>query len=422
VGSNPAGDTTFEAKRSSGGAEEAPLTANTPARFPIRERESRWDRQPNGTPKPMMATAGASGTVESPRLARPAQDRNDVHRRAAVRLTYLRTALRCCAVSVMLACFTGCANMRGESTVPGTIIAGTDDFLIVRPTATASYEALAKSFMGDASLATVLTDLNGSGPPSASQLVVVPLHPLNASAVYADGYQTVPILAYHQFTRRKPSSLMEMTDDSFQRQMDYLKTNGYRVITLSELEGFLNAERPIPKRSVVITIDDGYRSVYDIAYPILKANGFSATLFVYTDFVGAGLALNWNQIKEMNDSGVIDIQSHSKSHTSLSRAPNETDGGVYAARVAREITVPESLLGQRLNKHIGQYAYPYGDSSNTVVSALQQRHYGAAVTVWRGGNASFANILMLKRDMVYSDYSLEAFKKLLNVHQAIDLR
>jgi hypothetical protein len=57
-----------------------------------------------------------------------------------------------------------------------------------------------------------------------------------------------------------------------------------------------------------------------------------------------------------------------------------------------------------------------------VVAALKQRQYGTAVTVWRGANASFANPLMLRRDMVYSDYSLDAFKRLLKVYQPADLK
>jgi peptidoglycan/xylan/chitin deacetylase (PgdA/CDA1 family) len=181
-------------------------------------------------------------------------------------------------------------------------------------------------------------------------------------------------------------------------------------------------ERPIPQRAVVITIDDGYRSVYDVAYPILKAHGFRATLFVYTDFVGARLGLNWDQIREMDASGVIDVQNHSKSHGSMSRGPADGTADAYATRVSREITVPEGLLRDRLKKDIDQFAYPYGDSSTIVVSALRQRHYDTAVTVWRGGNPSFANPLMLRRDMVYSEYSLDAFKKLLRVYQPVDLR
>jgi peptidoglycan/xylan/chitin deacetylase (PgdA/CDA1 family) len=323
-----------------------------------------------------------------------------------------------CMALVLLVALAGCATPASRPTVVGR----SDDFLLVRPTPSDTYESLAKEFLSDASLAPVLADANTSETLNPTRLVVVPLRPLNPSGVNSEGYQAVPILAYHQFTRKKPASLMEVTDASFQQQMDYLQSAGYRVITLGELAGFLRMERPIPQRAVVITIDDGYHSVYDIAYPILKAHGFRATLFVYTDFVGARLGLSWDQIKEMDAGGVIDVQSHSKSHGSMSRSPSDISPNAYAARVTREITVPEALLRERLGKSIDQFAYPYGDSSSVVVSALNQRHYGTAVTVWRGANPAFTNPLMLRRDMVYSDYSLDAFKKLLKVYQPADLR
>lgn len=323
-----------------------------------------------------------------------------------------------CTALLLLVLVAGCATPVSRSTVVGR----SDDFLLVRPGASDTYESLAQDFLSNANLAPVLADANASETLNPARVVVVPLRPLSPSGVNADGYQAVPILAYHQFTRKKPASLMEVSDTSFQQQMDYLQSAGYRVITLGELAGFLRMERPIPQRAVVITIDDGYRSVYDVAYPILKAHGFRATLYVYTDFVGARLGLTWDQIKEMDASGVIDVQSHSKSHGSMSRSPNDISPNAYATRVAREITVPEGLLRDRLGKTIDQFAYPYGDSSAVVVSALNQRHYGTAVTVWRGANPSFTNPMMLRRDMVYSDYSLDAFKKLLKVYQPADLR
>jgi len=82
-----------------------------------------------------------------------------------------------------------------------------------------------------------------------------------------------------------------------------LKNNDYHIITLADLQGFLSASKPIPPRSVVITVDDGFRSGYDIAYPILKSYGFRATFVIYTDFVGGSRSLTWAAIKEMGESG-----------------------------------------------------------------------------------------------------------------------
>jgi peptidoglycan/xylan/chitin deacetylase (PgdA/CDA1 family) len=81
--------------------------------------------------------------------------------------------------------------------------------------------------------------------------------------------------------------------------MEYLAQNGYRVITMKQLERFLEGKEPLPKKTVVITIDDGYRATYQVAFPILKKYGFPATVYLYSDFVGAADAMTWAQMQEM---------------------------------------------------------------------------------------------------------------------------
>jgi hypothetical protein len=108
------------------------------------------------------------------------------------------------------------------------------------------YTALADRFLRDSSLADFIADANDGDALTAGRLVVVPLKPINASNVFADGYQTVPILCYHQFTTGRSTDLMIMPRDSFVAQMEYLKKNDYNVITLADLEGFLKASRPDP--------------------------------------------------------------------------------------------------------------------------------------------------------------------------------
>ena len=117
-----------------------------------------------------------------------------------------------------------------------------------------------------------------------------------------------------------------MAASTFREQMQYLKANGYRVISLRELVEFTRLERQLPQRSVVLTFDDGYKSFRQHAYPVLKELGFPATLFVYTDYVGAGRnALSWQDLRELGAEGV-DVQAHSKTHQDLRRITGEPDG------------------------------------------------------------------------------------------------
>mgnify|MGYP002145430983 CR=1 FL=1 len=129
------------------------------------------------------------------------------------------------------------------------------------------------------------------------QPLVVPLKPFNPVGVQDDRYQTVPILCYHRFGGA--SGKMSVSPGNFAAQLDWLARNDYRVIRLSQLIGFLQGREALPKRAVVITMDDGYESVHRYALPLLRKHDFPATLFVYTDFIGAGDGLSWNQLTEL---------------------------------------------------------------------------------------------------------------------------
>ena len=136
---------------------------------------------------------------------------------------------------------------------------------------------------------------------------------------------------------------MSVSPANFAAQLDWLARNDYRVIRLSQLTAFLQGREPLPKRAVVITMDDGYESVHRHALPLLRQYGFPATLFVYTDFIGAGDALSWNQLSELKASGWVDIQAHSKTHRNLiERLPGETDERYRQSVDAELRTAPRS--------------------------------------------------------------------------------
>ena len=316
-------------------------------------------------------------------------------------------------VLMLAACATG------EVATGPSIYADNRDFMIVEGQPGDTMRSLAAQYLGDASLAPVVEDLNG--PASANgRAIILPKRPLNRSAVDVNGYQVVPILCYHQFTKGTPRNRMQVSVANFEAQMRYLKDNGYRVITLDDLDGFLSGDRPIPERAVVVTIDDGYRSTYDLALPILEKLGLPATLYIYSDF--AGVSMSWDEIRALDGGDVIDIQSHSKSHTSMSPNGDEKPGPAYVARVEEEVSVPHRIFKKRLGVDMEHFAYPYGDTSADVVKLMEKYNYDTAVTVQRGGNASFTHPYLLRRDMVYSDHTLADFKKFLTVYKKANLK
>jgi peptidoglycan/xylan/chitin deacetylase (PgdA/CDA1 family) len=287
------------------------------------------------------------------------------------------------------------------------LLACDDDYAIVIARADDNAEALAQRYLGDARKSWWITESNGA-EIRAGQVVVIPLVLHNRIGVYADGFQTIPILCYHRFGSR--ASKLTVTPAAFAAQMDYLARNGYHVLTLKELAAFVAGREPVPRKSVVITIDDGYRATYDVAFPILKKHGFHATVFLYSDFVGAGDALTYAQMKELTASGLVEIQPHSKTHSNLTlRLPDENDAR-YRERVRREVDAPIEVIRERLALQSHAYAYPYGDVNETVVDLLARKGVTLGLTVTPGGNGFFAYQYMLRRSMIFGNEDLETFK------------
>jgi len=291
---------------------------------------------------------------------------------------------------------------------PGPVLGRDNDYVIVSVRAGETMASLAERYLGDAGKAWWIAQFNNASTLRDGQIVVIPLRQRNPIGVFANGYQTVPILCYHRFGVK--TSKLNVTPAAFEQQMEWLARNGYTVVTFARLARFLEGKEALPPKSVVITIDDGYRSSYEIAYPILKKFGFPATVFLYTDFVGASDAMTWAQMKEMTASGLVTIQPHSKSHANLTqRLPNESEAR-YRERVRREVTTPVAALKDRLSEPSYTFAYPYGDVNEYVVDLLIKDNVSQGVTVTAGGNPFYAYPYMLRRSMIFGNEDMDAFK------------
>lgn len=279
---------------------------------------------------------------------------------------------------------------------------------------------LAKSFLGDEKKAWVIEDANEGVAFEKDQVIVIPLKQENKGGISLDGYQVVPILVYHRFAETCESSLCTPIS-VFDQQMRYLKENGYRVISLGELFDFLEYRQAVPKRSVAITLDDGYRSAYDIAYPILKGYGFTATLFIYTDFVGVGsAAISWDQLREMKSDG-FEVGSHTLSHCDLAKKREGEDGQAYMARIKKEIIVSKEIIDKELGQDTLYLAFPYGTHNQRVLRICDQAGYRVGFSVKRGGNPFFADPLALKRDQVLKR-DMNSFIAMLETFHELSLR
>lgn len=274
-----------------------------------------------------------------------------------------------------------------------------DDYIVYGLQDAESPEALAERFLGDWKKSWVIQEANPDVTFKRGQLIVIPLKQKNKGGLTAEGYQTVPILTYHRFADDCKSALCAPTR-VFERQMEYLKENGYRAITPGELLSFLEYRQALPRKSVLITMDDGYRSVYDIAYPILKKCGLTATLFVYTSFVGvSGSAMTWDQLREMKANGFA-IGSHTMFHSDLTKQKDGETELEFVTRIEKELRGSKEIIDRKLGQDTYFLAYPFGNYDQRAIEFARQAGYRIAMSVKRGGNPFFANPLSLRRDQI----------------------
>ena len=243
-----------------------------------------------------------------------------------------------------------------------------DDFIIVKASAVDTLPSLAHKYLNDPTKDWLISEFNDIKTLDAGQELIIPLRPFDKGGLKVNGYQTVPVLAYFGFSKDSPGK-MTVTEDSFEAQMKYLMENGYHVISLDQLMDFLEFKEQIPKKSVVITIDNGLSSFSDIAFPILERFGLTATLFVYTDFIDTDKALSWKQIINLSKKG-FDIQCKTKTHRNLTKRKNKESFKEYFESLEKEISYPKKLIKQKLNKECSYFAYPYGATNNLAVAML----------------------------------------------------
>ena len=183
----------------------------------------------------------------------------------------------------------------------------------------------------------------------------------------------IPILLYHNFVTTVPDSDPDNfnyinTPQSFEENIKTFLENGYTIISMKELALAENGKMELPSKPIVITFDDGYYSNYEYIYPILKQYNVKASIFIVTDKIAQEIDdikyLGWEECLEMQNSGIVEIGSHSKKHV------------FYDKRSVRELRDDVKESYKEIEKNLGKqdlkiFAYPYGAYTNETVRTLK---------------------------------------------------
>lgn len=237
------------------------------------------------------------------------------------------------------------------------------------------------------------------------------VYQINNNIVYAEE-TVIPILTYHNFTKDEGSSY-SINIIEFEKQMNYLATHNYSVISLSELlKGLRNGQ--LPPKPVVITIDDGFKSTFTLAYPVLKKYNFPATLFIYTDFIEKNSnSLTWGEIKEMTENN-LEIGSHTLSHCNLLQYKENENYENYLARIKKEIFLSKEILESKIGGKVKFFAYPYGVYSPTIKNLVIQADYEGILNANSMKNTLNTDPFSLNRQIIFGNNSFNSFIQILN--------
>jgi peptidoglycan/xylan/chitin deacetylase (PgdA/CDA1 family) len=225
--------------------------------------------------------------------------------------------------------------------------------------------------------------------------------------VVAREHSVVRVLLYHSIgpSKLRPS----VKTRTFKEQLDWLSAHDIEVIRLSQLLDFLDGELLLPRHAVVITIDDGEMNGYSVAYQVLKERGLPFSLGIATrtiqEFRRRG-ALSWDQIREMVDSGLCEIASHSVTHRAMTLLPDEVAMG--------ELTRSRQTVLEHLSLTPEAFFYPLGDHDRRIRRLTKQSGYRAAFVAHGGPIVVDTPRFWIPRYDVKPDLPMRTFRSYFN--------
>ena len=240
----------------------------------------------------------------------------------------------------------------------------------------------------------------------------------------------VPVLMYHHINHHK-GDMVTITPEVFEDQMEYLYRAGYRTLKIAELIACINGGLTLTQKAVVVTFDDGWLDNYIYAFPTLKKYKINATVFLITDRVeNASLinskfkiqnskllipthkeskvliekgedwkvVLNWELIKEMSNSGMIEFYSHTKSHTKCNSLTEK--------ELMEEMKESREIIEKKLGSPCPYFCWPYGKYNDLAINVAKKIGYKATFTtnlgvVKTGSDPFTINRIIVKKSIAW---------------------
>jgi len=187
--------------------------------------------------------------------------------------------------------------------------------------------------------------------------------------------QALVVLQYHHVSDKTPVS-KSISPQLFRAHLDYIQQAGFKVVDMRQLQSWLQERETLPDKTVVITFDGGYRSVYTAAYPELKRRSWPFTVFVNSKARDEKnpLYMSWDELRDVNRHGAV-IGNHSDSHPHLIRRQKYESHQQWQQRREREIVFAEKRIRKEVGRSFKLFAYPFGEYDESLVNKIKLLGY-----------------------------------------------
>jgi peptidoglycan/xylan/chitin deacetylase (PgdA/CDA1 family) len=254
------------------------------------------------------------------------------------------------------------------------------------------------------------------GALCAASLAALAATPRPAPPPAAPQGAGVTVLVYHEVvTDNRAEGKTTITAEHFAEQMELLSDEGFVTVGIGDLVRYMKGESTLPAKAVVLTFEDGWRSVLD-ATPVLDRYKLKASFWIITGNGIGGLYLDWSDIERLAANPRYEVYSHTVSHpwdpnnnlVTWVQGPAKEDGKRDALN---ELAESKRVLEQRLGKPVPYLAWPSGWYDDTLVALAREAGYSALLTTEPGLNRRGDDVLRIHRTIVDGGCDLLTFRR-----------
>ncbi len=254
-------------------------------------------------------------------------------------------------------------------------------------------------------------------------------------SILGDKDKGIRVLVYHSINevdKRKDAIRITVTPELFRRQVEYLISRGYSIVSLDTIVEYISGDNNIEGKIIALTFDDGFGDNFNNSYNILKSRGLSATYFLTYDYIDSdkifpwytgntsdAKPLTWKDVLNMASGGMT-IGSHTLSHINLGSVSDDEE------MLNKEIKISKDRIEEKTKSPVNHFAYPVGCRGaydKKTEEMIRKSGYKSAYTNIFGENKKGDNIFELKRTRIDWNDTLFKFRmKIKGAYDWVDLK